>query len=70
MREEKRRREEKKRKREKEEEIQVWNLYGIVWKPCVWIMYGNPFLSKSCRKNPIRSIVGWHKMSFMVYFEF
>ena len=33
-------------------------------------MYGNPSLSKLCRKNPIRNVVGWHKMSFMVYFEF
>ena len=33
-------------------------------------MYGNPSLSKLCRKNPIRNVVGWYKMSFMVYFEF
>ena len=32
-------------------------------------MYGNPSLSKLCRKNPIRNVVGWYKMSFMVYFE-
>ena len=37
---------------------------------CVWIMYGNLSLSKLCRKNPIRSVVGWYKKSFMVYFEF
>ena len=37
---------------------------------CVWIMYGNPYLSKLCRKNPIRNVVGWYKISFMVYFEF
>ena len=35
----------------------------------VWIMYGNLSLSKLCRKNPIRSVVGWYKMSFMVYLE-
>ena len=33
-------------------------------------MYGKPSLSKLCRKNPIRNVVGWYKMSFMVYFEF
>ena len=33
-------------------------------------MYGNPSLSKLYRKNPIRNVVGWYKMSFMVYFEF
>ena len=33
-------------------------------------MYGNPSLSKLCRKNPIRNVVGLYKMSFMVYFEF
>ena len=33
-------------------------------------MYGNPSLSKLCRKNPIRNVVGWYKMSFMVYFKF
>ena len=29
----------------------------------------NPSLSKLCRKNPNRNVVGWHKMSFVVYFE-
>ena len=33
-------------------------------------MYGNPSLPKLCRKNHIRNVVGWYKMSFMVYFEF
>ena len=33
-------------------------------------MYGNPSLSKLCRKNPIRNVFGWYKMSLMVYFEF
>ena len=33
-------------------------------------MYGNPYLSKLCRENPIRNGFGWYKMSFMVYFEF
>ena len=33
-------------------------------------MYGNLSLSKLCRKNSIRSVVGWYKMSFMVYFGF
>ena len=35
-------------------------------------LYGttiNLYLSKLCRKNHIRSVVGWYKMSFMVYFE-
>ena len=30
----------------------------------------NPSLSKLCRKNPNRNVVGWYKMSFVVYFEF
>ena len=29
----------------------------------------NPSLSKFCRKNPHINVVGWHKMSFVVYFE-
>ena len=29
----------------------------------------NPSLSKLCRKNPNRNVVGWYKMSFVVYFE-
>ena len=33
-------------------------------------MYGNPSLFKLCRKNPIRNVFRWYKMSFMVYFEF
>ena len=33
-------------------------------------MYGTPSLSKLCRKNPIRNVVGWYKMSFMVFFFF
>ena len=36
-------------------------------------LYGttvNLFLSKLCRKNPIRNVVGWYEMSFIVYFEF
>ena len=33
-------------------------------------MDGNPYLSKLCRKNSIRNVVSWYKMSFMVYFEF
>ena len=36
---------------------------------CVGIMYGNLSLSKLCRKNLIKSVVGWYKMSFMVYLE-
>ena len=35
----------------------------------VGIMYGNLSLHKLCRKNPITSVVGWYKMSFMVYLE-
>ena len=79
-----RKREEKKgtRRRKKEEEkknkIQVWNSclelwYGIVWNSCWDYLYGtiiNLFLSKLCTKNPIRNVVGWYEMSFMVYFEF
>ena len=30
----------------------------------------NPSLSKLCRKNPNRNVVGWYKMSFVGYFEF
>ena len=30
----------------------------------------NPSLSKLCRKNPNINVVGWYKMSFVVYFEF
>ena len=30
----------------------------------------NPSLSKLCRKNPNRNVVGWYKMSFVVYFDF
>ena len=36
-------------------------------------MYGtitNPSLSKLCRKNPNRNVVGWYKMSFVVYFKY
>ena len=45
------------------------------WNSCLEypFLYGiiiNLYLSKLCRKNPIRSVVGWYKMSFMVYFEF
>ena len=40
----------------------VWN-FGMK-------LFGNLSLSKLCRKNPIISVVGWYKMSFMVYFEF
>ena len=44
--------------------------YGIyICLELVWIMYGNLSLSKLCRKNPIRSVVGWYKRSFMVYLE-
>ena len=57
--------------------IKVWKLMcGIhVWNIsfCMDYLYGttiNLSLSKLCRKNPIRSVVGWYKMSFMVYFEF
>ena len=35
----------------------------------VEIMSGNLSLYKLCRKNPIKSVVGWYKMSFMVYLE-
>ena len=45
----------------------VWNCLEFMYGT---YMYGNPSLSKLCRKNPIRNVVGWYKMSFMVYFEF
>ena len=59
----------------------VWNsclklMLGIHVLNSCWeypFLYGitiNLSLSKLCRKNPIRSVVGWYKMSFMVYFEF
>ena len=78
-----RRREEKKRKRRRNpglehllcleldiSSLEVWNFgLEIVWNSCLEISYVW-FLSKLCRKNPIRSVVGWNKMSFMVYFEF
>ena len=41
-------------------------MYGL----CLELLCGNLSLSKLCKKNPIRSVVGWYKMSFMVYFEF
>ena len=81
-----RRREEKNRKRRRNLGLEIsYVMFGIslfVWNTClelvwncleticVWIMFGNLSLSKLCRKNPIRNVVGWHKMSFMVYFEF
>ena len=45
------------------------------WNSCLEypFLYGiiiNLYLSKLCRKNPIISVVGWYKMSFMVYFKF
>ena len=48
-------------------EINVWNISF-----CMDYLYGttiNLSLSKLCRKNPIRSVVGWYKVSFIVYFE-
>ena len=55
------------------ESTYVWNIF-FVWNFCletihVEIMYGNLSLYKLCRKNPITSVVGWYKMSFMVYLE-
>ena len=73
------RRDEKKRRRE---EIQVWKLIlvGLEHLLCLELVWNclefdiettiNLSLSKLCRKNPIRSVVGWYKMSIMVYFEF
>ena len=29
----------------------------------------NPSLPKLCRKNPNKNVVGWYKMSIVVYFE-
>ena len=77
----KRRRKKKKEKGRREEEkikvwnscLEVWNLYGNflcdIWNFGIGTII-NLSLSKLCRKNPIRSVVGWYKMSFMVYFEF
>ena len=48
--------------------MEVWN--SCLETICVGIMYGNLSLSKLCRKNPIISVVGLYKMSFMVYFDF
>ena len=48
-------------------EILVWNLY--VWNTCMETIT-NPSLSKLCRKNSNINVVGWYKMSFVVYFEF
>ena len=48
--------------------IHVWNIPF-----CMDYLYGitiNFSLSKLCRINSIISVVGWYKMSFMVYFEF
>ena len=51
-------------------ELMFGSLEHLLCLELVWIMYGNLSLSKLCRKNPIRSVVSWYKMSFMVYFEF
>ena len=71
--------------RREEEENPSWNLYGIVWKflmsclethawnSCLDYLYGttiNLFLSKLCRENHIKNVVGWFEMSVMVYFKF
>ena len=51
--------------------IKVWNSHIFSMEIIsMEYMYGNPSLSKLCRKNPIRNVVGWYKMSLMVYFGF
>ena len=50
--------------------IQVFEYQGMEISHLMHGKYGNPFLSKLCRKNPIRSVFGLYKMSFIVYFEF
>ena len=77
---EKGRREKEKKKKEKgrdeEENLGLELLFGtFVWNSYLELLYGiymneNPSFSKLCWKNPIRNVVGWYKMSFMVYFEF
>ena len=71
----------KKKRREKKSwyGILVWKfgtcmeLFGDflcdVWNSSIGTTI-NLSLSNLCRQNPIRSVVGWYKMSFMVYFEF
>ena len=70
---------EKRGKRKRRKEIQVWKVILVGWEHllclelvwnCLELMYGNPSLSKLGRKNPIRSVVGCYKMSFMGCFEF
>ena len=56
---EKRRREEEKKKKKSRFGTSPW--YGTTI---------NLFLSKLCRKNPTRNVVGWYEMSVMAYFEF
>ena len=59
----------------------VWNCLEIsyvmfgthAWNSCLDYLYGttiNLFLSKLCRENPIKNVVGWYEMSVMVYFKF
>ena len=62
--------EEEKKKKEKGRREEEENPgLELVWN-CLELLFGNLSLSKLCRKNPIRNVVGWYKMSFMVYFEF
>ena len=45
------------------------HFYGIhVWNTCIETI-SNLSLSKLCRKNPNRNVIGWYKMSFVAYFE-
>ena len=47
----------------------AWNLCMetiCVWNTCLEFMLG---ISNFFWKNPIRNVVGWYRMSFMVYFE-
>ena len=70
-----RKREEKKNEEGRREEEENLGMETYVWNIsfCMDYLYGTTItlsLSKLCRKNPIRNVVGWYKMSFMVYFEF
>ena len=79
--EEKKKKEKGRREEEENQGFEIsYVMFGTyAWNSCFEFMLGIPFLygitinlslCKLCRKNPIRSVVGWYKMSFIVYFEF
>ena len=69
MEKERREKEEGKKKKRRRRKSRFGNFLCDVWNFGIGITI-NPSLSKLCKKNPIRSVVGWYKMNFMVYFEF